>query len=92
MSDTDVVDINNHRHNRGVDQIDFDTCFDADINWWKDGKSTAKHFLAKTHPEIDDCHRHVCVTVCWFSNGPGTPTMTILTSPREHTAKTCVCD
>jgi hypothetical protein len=88
MSDKDVAEINKHSRGRAVEEIDFDACFTVGISWWKDDKSTTKHPAAKTHPDIEDWHRHAT----WFPNAQGTPTLKILTSTHTRTAKTCVCD
>ena len=82
------VIINEHRRSKGVEEIDFDACFAAGVSWWKDGKPTTKHAEAKAHPEIEEWNRRAT----WFPNARGTSAMTILTSTRAHTAKTCVRD
>ena len=78
--------INQSRRSRGVDEIDFDGCFEAGISWWKDAKSKTKNTKTKAHPQIRDWHPRVN----WFPNASGTPTTTTLTSTHTHPENVCV--
>ena len=67
ISDADCIQINTARKNKGVEEIDFQACFDAGISWHKDAKSSTRNDRVKPHKEIQDWDPHAS----WFPNWQG---------------------
>ena len=67
ISDKQCMTINKARRNKGVDEIDFPTCFEAGISWWKDAQSRTRNGKVKAHKEIHDWDPRAN----WFPNWQG---------------------